>query len=321
MSRNSSYYILSFPGLFLLWIWLVCPSNLLASESRLSRLAEQSLLLDCSYVDGLGVAVGERGHVLRSEDGGQSWVQVKVPTRATLTGVFFIDKDRGWIVGHDQVILRTVNGGLDWSLIYSAPQQESPLLDIWFADAEHGFAVGAYGRYLETTDGGVHWRARLVSEYDYHFNRILAAPEGLFLVGEAGTILRSTDSGENWEALESPYEGSYFGGLSLGEKNLLIYGLRGHLYRSDDGGESWEQLESWTESTLTSGSLLEDGTVLLAGLGGVVLASYDGGSTFVLHMQLDRKGFSALCPADRQAVIAVGEFGVKHLTDSGIYPK
>ncbi|PLX80889.1 MAG: hypothetical protein C0616_06660 [Desulfuromonas sp.] len=301
--------------------WLVFPDDLQAAESVLSPLVDQSLLLDCSYVDGLGVAVGERGHVLRSEDDGQNWEQVKVPTRATLTGVFFLDRNRGWIVGHDQVILRTVNGGKSWSLIYSAPQQESPLLDVWFADAEHGFAVGAYGRYLETRDGGVHWRARLVSEYDYHFNHILVDRQKLFLVGEAGTILRSSDQGGSWEPITSPYEGSFFGGLSLGDDNLLIYGLRGHLYRSETGGESWQPLDSWTESTLTSGSLLEDGTVLLAGLGGVVLASHDGGKTFVLHMQLDRKGFSALCPADRQAVIGVGEFGVKRLTDSGIYPK
>ena len=64
-------------------------SNVLASSAVKSKLAEKSLLLDVVSVEGLVVAVGERGHVLRSEDSGKSWHQAEVPTRATLTGVFF----------------------------------------------------------------------------------------------------------------------------------------------------------------------------------------------------------------------------------------
>ena len=55
-------------------------------------LATRSLLLDGVSVDGLMVAVGERGHILISENQGQSWRQANVPTRATLTGVFFHDQ-------------------------------------------------------------------------------------------------------------------------------------------------------------------------------------------------------------------------------------
>ena len=45
-------------------------------------LAERSLLLDAVECDGGIVAVGERGHVLVSRDGGDTWRQSRVPTIA-----------------------------------------------------------------------------------------------------------------------------------------------------------------------------------------------------------------------------------------------
>ena len=101
----------------------------------IAPLAADSLLLDGTVVDGLAVVVGERGHILRSEDQGRSWRQAAVPTRATLTGVHFHDRQLGWAVGHDATILRTVDGGQSWEVVYSAPEEESPLLDVWFRDA------------------------------------------------------------------------------------------------------------------------------------------------------------------------------------------
>ena len=68
--------------------------------------------------DGLVVAVGERGHVLVSGDEGRSWRQADVPSRALLTGVFMHDARLGWAVGHDEVVLRTRDGGLTWERVH-----------------------------------------------------------------------------------------------------------------------------------------------------------------------------------------------------------
>ena len=54
--------------------------------------ASSSLLLDGVIVDDRIVVVGERGHILISDDHGRSWSQATVPTQVTLTGVFFHDK-------------------------------------------------------------------------------------------------------------------------------------------------------------------------------------------------------------------------------------
>ncbi|MBE3098594.1 MAG: hypothetical protein IMZ44_15875, partial [Planctomycetes bacterium] len=169
-----------------------------ARESSIKApLAPSSLLVDVAVRDGVTVAVGERGHVLVSGDQGRSWRQAEVATRALLTGVFMQDARLGWAVGHDEVVVRTRDGGLTWDKIHDAPERERPLLDVWFADAHTGLAVGAYGGLLATTDGGETWTPRTVhGEDDFHLNQIAAAADGtLFLAAEAGHLYRSDDKG------------------------------------------------------------------------------------------------------------------------------
>jgi photosystem II stability/assembly factor-like uncharacterized protein len=289
-------------------------ANATREHSIKAPLASRSLLLDGCFIDGLIVTVGERGHILISQDHGQSWRQTNVPTQTTLTGVFFHDRKLGWAVGHDTTILRTSDGGENWECVYCAPENESPLLDVWFRDAENGFAIGAYGFFLVTSDGGDTWSNRPVGASDYHLNHIAKSETGkLYIAAEAGMIYRSHDDGETWVELPSPYEGSFFGTLPLEGDALLLFGLRGHMYRSEDAGETWEQVETKTEAMLTDGIVLDDTTILVAGLGGALLLSRNEGASFTLRQQEDRKGIATLIRADDETVVAIGEFGVKTL--------
>lgn len=275
-------------------------------------LAPRSLLLDVAVADGRLVAVGERGHVLISDDIGATWRQAEVPTRSTLTGVFFLDRERGWVVGHDAVILRTLDGGATWERVHWAPDDETPLFDVWFRGPEEGFALGAYGSWYVTVDGGESWELDAISEDDSHLHRIAREADGrLYIAAERGMLYRSDDGGDSWEELPSPYEGSFFGVLPLGGEVVLAFGLRGHLYRSEDGGESWTELETGTTAMLTDGVVREDGTVVVVGLSGTVLVSVDGGRSFVQRPVQDRRGIAAVADVGGDALALVGEFGVR----------
>jgi photosystem II stability/assembly factor-like uncharacterized protein len=278
-----------------------------------SRLASRSLLLDAADREGLAVAVGERGHVLLSRDGGTTWTQAETPTRALLTGVWLHDARLGWAVGHDGTILRTRDGGKTWERVHHAPEEEKPLLDVWFRDEKLGFATGAYGLLLATADGGETWERRTVVEGDdTHLNAVSEAGGSLYLAGEAGAFYRSDDGGATWQALESPYQGSFFGLLPLADGGLLAFGLRGHVYRTDDRGKSWTSVASGTEATLTAGRELGGGKVALAGMAGVLLLSEDGGRTFRLRELDDRKASLAILPVPSGFVL-LGEGGVRRV--------
>jgi photosystem II stability/assembly factor-like uncharacterized protein len=307
------------------------PNDSANKPAEIEPLVANSLLLDLAVAGTRLVAVGERGHVLLSDDRGATWRQAKtVPTRVMLTAVFFADAQYGWAVGHDETILNTVDGGETWTRTHFAPEAQQPLLDLWFANRVSGIAVGAYGAYFTTNDGGRNWQSAKFAPPssapqhdgeaapeegdlppDYHLNRIVGVGNRLYVAAEGGQLYRSDDRGASWRALPSPYEGSFFGLVPIRGEGLLAFGLRGHLFRSADAGETWQALESHTTAMLTDGVAINDIRVVIGGLAGVLLVSGDAGETFRLTQQDDRRGVSALLPGPAGSVVVAGEGGVR----------
>lgn len=293
-----------------------------------SAKAARGLLLDVAHAGPRLVAVGERGHILYSDDQGMTWAQARVPTRQLLTAVCFVDPQRGWAVGHDAQILATEDGGKTWSKQFEDLAREAPLLDVWFKDADTGFAVGAYGMLLATHDGGRHWEDvgdRLDNEDQYHLNGIASVKDaGLFIVGEAGSMFRSSDEGQSWEKLEGPYQGSLFGVIGSAQPStLLAYGLRGNLFRSVDFGDSWTAValnaaRGPLEFGLANASLLGDGSLVLVGNGGSVMRSSDDGQTFQVLNRPDRMSLAGVTANDRGNLILVGQGGVRVTSPNGV---
>jgi photosystem II stability/assembly factor-like uncharacterized protein len=344
----------------LIFLFVMVPLSFAADSTTTSSeyslkapLAQHSLLLDAAAVANRLVVVGERGHILISEDDGISWTQVLVPTQTTLTAVYFLGSHLGWATGHDAVILRSDDGGRHWRRVYYAPEKETPLFDIWFRNKRTGLAIGAYGLVLKTSDGGIRWRSVIITNppdlpavttpridavrdlatntisrlsdyletYDFHLNHIAESADGrLYIAGEAGNLLRSDDRGETWFSLPSPYHGSFFGVLPLGNDSLLVFGLRGNMYRSEDAGNSWSRVNTGTQKALNDGCVFKDGTVVVVGLGGTLLVSWDNGRTFSLRQLPERTGLSAIVQAAHGAIVVVGEAGVKRLPRSFFNP-
>jgi len=299
----------------LAFAWVIAAEDEQAPEYAVQApLAERSLMLDATAVDGALVAVGERGHILISHDVGKSWQQAEVPTRATLTAVHFVDQKLGWAAGHDSVILRTTDGGDSWQRVHWAPEDEAPFLDLWFSDAQNGVAIGAYGTFYRTSDSGITWTFEAISEDDWHLHQLARSADGrMYIAAEAGLAYRSDDGGATWIELFTPYEGSYFGVLPLEDDVVLLFGLRGHLYRSEDAGESWVELDTGTVAMLNHGIRMSDGTVVITGLGGALLVSADNGRSFDLRQQANRRGIQAAVEVDGGRLLAVGEPGVRIL--------
>lgn len=297
-----------------------------AEESWVAPLAARSLLLDVAAQGHKRIAVGARGHIMVSDDSGATWRQsAHVPTRVLLTAVALIDERHGWAVGHDEVILRTSDGGETWTKVHEAPQAERPLLDVWFADARRGIAIGAYAAYYTTDDGGETWVEQVFVDAaappaaidalpaDYHLNHIAAVGHHLFIAGEAGHVYRSDDQGATWRSMALPYDGSMYGLLALGDDSLLVFGLRGNLFRSSDAGANWAPLETGTVAMLTSGARVDAQTLAIVGLSGAVLVSRDGGASFTLQQREDRKGLAGVVAVGPDALLAVGEGGIERV--------
>lgn len=298
--------------------------SVLDRPAMASAKASRSLLLDLAKAGPRLVAVGDRGHIVYSDDQGKSWKQATVPVQAMLTNVHFVNEQDGWAVGHHGVILYSGDGGATWQLQRADSGGESdkagaPLLGVWFADALNGYAVGAYGYFLATRDGGASWTnhaAAISNPENLHLNAIRGVPGGstVFIAGEGGKLFRSGDKGVSWTALASPFDGSFFGVSPLSPDLLLVYGLQGRLFASGNQGASWRLIQTGVTSGINAAALLEDGRVVVAGNAGVVLVAGDSRLDLVPDVRGDRRSISALLPLPGSRLVTAGEGGVSSLT-------
>jgi photosystem II stability/assembly factor-like uncharacterized protein len=272
-------------------------------------LAAKSLLLDIIAIPDHGyVAVGERGHVVHSNDGLQ-WTQAEVvPTRSTLTRAAQAG-GRLWAAGHDSVILTSGDLGKTWTLQHYDPDRQQPIMDLHFFDEQRGLAIGAYDLFLFTDDGGKTWDEGLINEEEWHNNALLDLGDGrLMIAGEAGFSYRSTDGGATWETLEMPYGGSMFGIVPGGDGCVVVFGLRGNVQESCDFGDHWSELDSGTESSI-AGATHWEGSSWYVGNSGLVLERQARGPLRV-HYHSSAVDFAAIVPVGGGRFLLVGEDGV-----------
>lgn len=293
-------------------------------DSRIAPLASKSMLLSIQKVQNRLFAVGERGHILVSDDKGEHWRQVKVPTKATLTDVFFISPEEGWAVGHDAIILHTKDAGETWEIQYFAPALDQPLMSVigkpnaWNNQVELT-AVGAYGTFLKSFDSGKTWQRVKVSDQDGHLNQVLGLSNGREIIaGEFGYVYQGL-SDDVWHVVKTPYEGSFFGVLEPKPGHYFVFGLRGTVFYSEDGGLQWKRIPIHTTSTLLGGIVLKDGRMALVGSSGILLVADDSTNRrFNIHKFPDRKTNSDLVQLNARELLIVGEGGVKRFDLSEI---
>jgi photosystem II stability/assembly factor-like uncharacterized protein len=147
----------------------LAPANPAASPPQMLEDAE---LADVFFLDAdRGWAVGDRGVIWATEDGGRHWRLADSPVNCRLESVYFVDDVHGWIVGgwrhaytcrSSAVVLRTTNGGRRWTLV-DVPTLPA-LKRVRFLDQLRGWAVGQaspmYGSgVFRTEDGGRSWTA------------------------------------------------------------------------------------------------------------------------------------------------------------------
>lgn len=169
--------------------------------------------------------------VMKTEDEGQTWQRIHVPSKTELFHLDFVGSNRGWIVGDKGVILATKNGGNSWQPQTSGT--ERALYNVDFRDDKAGYAVGGRGTILRSENGGETWEL-ITTNFPATFMRVdFADDKNGWIVGHGGTILRSGDKGKTWVKQESGTNANLFGlfmmkryGWAVGARGEVLEHLR-----------------------------------------------------------------------------------------------
>lgn len=317
--------------------------DVLDIPAAMSGMAVKSLFNGIARAGNRLVSVGERGHIIISDDQGKSWTQVRVPVSSDLIAVSFPTPQKGWAVGYDGVVLHSSDGGATWikqfdgraavqvMIAYYGEHPDKDIsetvqrfvaegknelfLDVCFENETTGYIVGAFNLIFQTTDGGknwVPWNHRIKNPDNYHLFAIRRLEQGLFISGERGLLQKFDSKTGKFRALPVPYNGTFFG--IIGKPGVVIaFGLRGNVFVSRNGGDSWKKVESGTEISLMGGTVIEDGRIVLVSATGQVLMSNDNGASFKLIKSDNLLPATAVIAADKQKLVLVGQLGVQLL--------
>lgn len=259
------------------------PNDLLLQPAAISGKAASSMFLDVAAAGKRLVAVGERGHIVCSDDQGAAWTQASVPVSVTLTAVCFPTPEMGWAVGHDGVVLHTSDGGKTWT-----KQLDGSRINDLVLEQVKSLMAGAAGRKekLDTLQfflkdaqkGKEEGPARPLLTLWFRNDR-----EGI-VAGSFGTILRTADGGATWkpilDRIDNP-DGFHYYGIAKAGNSLFLAGEAGMLFRSDDNGESWKKLMSpYQGSFFGIAANPAGGCVVAFGLRGTAVVTIDGGRTW-----------------------------------------
>jgi photosystem II stability/assembly factor-like uncharacterized protein len=326
--------------------------DVLDLPAKPSPLAVRSPLIGIARAGERLVTVGQRGHILYSDDAGQHWLQASVPLSSDLTAVFFPSAKQGWAVGNDGVVLHSDDAGTTWrkqldgrqigalvlkhysALASAEPANEQwplwvaegqrlveqgadkPFLDVWFANDKLGYVVGVFNLILRTEDGGQSWtpfQDRTDNPQSFHLNAIASTGDGLYIAGEQGLLLKWSAAQQRFNALQTPWQGSYFGVVGKpGE--VLAYGLGGNVFRSTDGGEHWNALASGLRVSITAGIINAQGQYELFTQAGHALVSQAGGTRLQLLAEQEPTPVAGVSQAADGSLVVVGSHGVQRLS-------
>ncbi|HWQ32876.1 MAG TPA: YCF48-related protein [Blastocatellia bacterium] len=250
-----------------------------------------------------GWIVGSNSTVLSTEDGGNTWKKTQLINHELLRDVFFLDTQRGFLLGEYSLFNRTDNRSL----------------------TERSFL-------MSTSDAGSYWRmaslARPVSSKSDTLTRYggevlvrmhFASDRTGWICGETGTILATTDGGRNWKLQRAAQvRRILFGLTAIDELQAWIVGAGGVALRTIDGGENWNEQPTGTTKTLFDVHFTDARRGWAVGSGGTILATVNGGNRWRAQDSGTSEDLNDVCFVSAQEGWAAGNRGtLLHTRDGG----
>jgi photosystem II stability/assembly factor-like uncharacterized protein len=217
-------------------------------------------LLDLKFIDSSNVIIvggnddyfgGREPIVIRSSDGGDSWIDFSSQFSRGISSISFISPDEAICGGFSGVIYHSYNSGLNWNKISSGV---FPYFnDLCTYDSSGFYAIGRDNNadvviLLGTKNGGQNWQLK-DTPYFLNLGGLDFIDENYGMIAGDNLIYFTLDGCNTWNQGTAPIA-SFMDVKIINSNKAILSGDQGTLLKSSDGGYTWFSVNSGATGNL-----------------------------------------------------------------------
>ena len=269
-----------------------------------------------------GWAVGSKGTLLQTTDGGNTWKPRGGSTDDIVRDIFFSDDKNGWMVCEVNAyqlktvdeprayLMKTINGGDHWKRIeIKGFDIDAILVRAVFTRSGRGWVFGEAGAIYTTHDGGESWTKLRSPVRRLLLGGTFIDDDRGWIVGAGATIIQTSDGGETWyQSLLPQVEKSVrFTAVSfVDNRKGWAVGSGGSIYRTLNGGRTWQRQESAIDVDLFDVKFVNAAEGWAVGAEGTIIHTTDGGERWTTERSGTQHPLERVFFIDRTHGWAVG---------------
>ena len=249
-----------------------------------------------------GWAVGSKGTVLQTVDGGTTWKAHGASTNDVVRDIFFVEENTGWLVCEvnayelktkDQprsYLMKTTDAGEHWKrLEIKDIDVDSILVRAVFSHNGHGWTFGEAGLIYATSDFGDTWTKLQSPTRRLLLGGIFVDDDRGWIVGAGATIIQTSDGGETWYQSTLPQvekSTRFTAATFIDNRKGWAVGSAGSVYQTTNGGRTWQRQQSTVDVDLFDVKFVDALEGWAVGAEGTIIHTSDGGE----HWTTERSG-------------------------------
>ncbi|OQA00089.1 MAG: Ycf48-like protein precursor [Bacteroidetes bacterium ADurb.Bin408] len=243
-------------------------------------------LHDIVFTDNLnGYIVGQGGIILKTTDGGNTWLNVESGTKETLFSVSFVDKKTGYACGMKGTVIKTEDSGLTWKKL-TLPVSNY-LRVICAVDKPRIYAFGEKGTGVLSNDNGKTWE--IINKFtNSDITSVQFINNKTAYLGTYTISYKTVDGGKSWVKFSHPGMYKIF---FLDTINGYAIETWSKIFKTTDGGKIWDTVYKRDKPYIDEYEniwVLNTNTVYVSNQTNGILKTNDGGLSW-MYENLNKK--------------------------------
>ena len=166
------------------------------------------------------------------------WIwQNPLPQGCFIRDVKFVNANTGWTVGETGLIMKTVNGGINWMIQKS--WTIAHINSVFFVNSNIGYCTGTFGKILKTINGGTNWIILESGTTNIEFLDIFFTSPDTGYISSDMLIKKTIDGGISWIQQQCDTTKYIYSVFFINNNTGWLTGRFGKVLKTTNGGTNW----------------------------------------------------------------------------------